>query len=86
MCAVDDPIQERISDRRIGDRAVPGVNGQLARDERRVPDAPLVDDLEQLTRLAPAECGEAPVVEQQQIGLAERAHEPRVGAVAFWPG
>lgn len=35
MGIVDDAIQQGIGDRRVWDRAVPGIDGELAGDERR---------------------------------------------------
>ena len=58
------------------------VDGELAGDQRRAAAIAVLDDLHQIAPLVGGEPVRAPVVEDQQIGLDQRAEQPREAAVA----
>ena len=64
------------------DQVVPAIDRDLAGDEGSAAAVAVFDDLEQVAALLGPERLEAPVVEDQQLDTAERAHQTRVAAVA----
>jgi len=66
----------------IAHELVPVVDRDLARDERCAATAAILDHLEQIATLAVAQWGQAPVIEDEQVGLRERLHQFSVGPIA----
>jgi len=79
---MDEPIEDRIAKRGVADELVPVVDGHLAGDEGGPPRAPIFDHFEQIAALAIAERGQAPIIEDQEVGLRELLEEAPVGAIA----
>ena len=74
------PVEDRVGDRRVADPAVPLFDGQLMRDDRRPLTSKVLDDLEEVGARRRIEAARAPIVENQDIGsrqvgepVAERA-------------
>lgn len=79
---MDEPIQDGIAKRGVADELVPVVDGDLAGDEGRAATAAIFDDLEEIAALAIAERSQAPIIEDQEVGLRKLLEEPPVRAVA----
>ena len=82
MRVVDEAIQDGVGVSRIPNNLVPGGQGELGGDDRRSAPVSLLEDFEQVVTSASIERFEAEVVEDEQIGPAERLDEPRMAAVA----
>ena len=78
---VHEPVEDRVPEGGIADHVVPVLDGQLAGDERRPAAGAIFDELQQIAPFAVAERREAPVVQDQEIGLGQRLHHLAVGAV-----
>jgi len=64
---MDNPIEDRIGDRRIAEVLVPAIGGQLTRDDRGSRAIAIVEDLQEVLPLRVFERGDAPVIENQDI-------------------
>ncbi len=78
---VHEPVEDGIAKRGVPDAGVPVFDGQLTGDQGGAASDPILDQLEQIPPFAVAEWGQAPVVEDEQIGLREGLHQLPVGAV-----
>ena len=65
------PIEDRVGDRRVADPAVPVLDRQLVREDRRALTGPVVDDLEEVRAGRRVDAAGAPVVEDQDVGAGE---------------
>ena len=79
---VDEAIEDGVGEGRLADDLVPRVDRQLAGDQRRAGAVAVLDDLHEIAPLVGDEAVRAPVVEDQQIGLGQRAEQTREAAVA----
>src|SRR5712691_5816109 len=61
---------------------VPGIDRQLAGDQRRAGAITVLDDLHEVAPLVGREPVWAPVIKDQQIGLGKRAEQTREAAVS----
>ena len=77
-----EPIEDRIAKRGVADELVPVVDGHLTGEEGGPPAAAIFDDFQEIAALAIAEWRQAPIVEDQEVGLRELLQQPSVGAVA----
>jgi hypothetical protein len=82
MGAMDDAVENGVSQRGITDDFMPAIDGDLAGDQQRPPVVAIVDDLEQITTLFGIERFRPPIVDDQQAGAFERGHQPRQPAFA----
>ncbi|EGV20644.1 hypothetical protein ThimaDRAFT_0422 [Thiocapsa marina 5811] len=78
---VDQSVEDRIGEGGIPDQVVPMLEGQLAGDERGALAVAVVEQLEQIAPSLGVQPHEPPVVDQQQIGVGEAAHELGEAAV-----
>jgi len=83
---VDQAIEDGVCEGRVADDFMPGVDGELAGDDGRLPAVAVLEDLEQVAAFDGCERGEAPVVEDQQVHAGERLEHPCVAAVAAGDG
>src|SRR5262249_35701848 len=66
------PIEDRVGERRVADRGVPGADGQLTGDDGGAPVVALLDDLKQVTAVTVGWRQQSPVVEHQNLGARQR--------------
>ena len=77
MGAVNDAVEDRITERGIGDHLVPFTDRDLAGDQQRAALVAIVDDLEQIAALLGIERLRPPIVDDQQPDAFERGQQPR---------
>ena len=77
--AVNDAVEDRVTERGIGDHLVPFADGNLAGDQQRPAVVSVVDDLEQIAALLGIERLRPPIVDDQEPDAFERSEERRVG-------
>lgn len=77
MSAMDDAVENGVSQGRIANDLMPAIGGELAGDQQGSPLVAIVDDLEQITTLFGIERFRPPIVDDQQAGTFERGHQPR---------
>ncbi len=79
---MDEAVEDRIGERRAGDHVVPSIDRHLAGDEDRSGVDAILDDFEEIARLLDGDRFRPPIVEDEQLGAGERAHELAVTSVA----
>ena len=79
---VDDAIEDGVCVGGIADQLVPFVNGDLAGDDRRSAAIALFENLEEIVTRSGIERLEAPVVEDEQLHVAERPLDAGISTVA----
>ena len=67
VSVVDEPVEDGVSDGRIGDDIVPIFDRHLAGDDGRSALVAIVDDFEEIATLLAGERREAPIVKDEQI-------------------
>src|SRR4029077_2318933 len=82
MGAMDDAVENGVSQGGITDDFMPAIDRDLAGDQQRPPVVTVVDDLEQIAALLGIERFRPPIVDDQQAGAFERGHQPRQPAFA----
>jgi hypothetical protein len=82
MGIMHEAVEDRVGEGRITDDLVPGIDRQLAGDQRRTGAITVLDDLHKVAPLVGREPVWAPVIEDQQIGLGKRAEQTREAAVS----
>ena len=82
MGVVNETIQDGVSVSGIPDNVMPGGQRKLGGDDCRPASVSLLEDFKKVMAGAGVEGFEAEVVEDEQIGPAERLDEPRMAAVA----
>jgi len=70
---VDDPVEDRVGERRNPDHVVPAVDRNLAGDDERALVIAVFDDFEQIARLFGRQGFGPPVVQNKQLGACDRA-------------
>jgi hypothetical protein len=60
---VHQPIEDRVGERGVADRVVPGADGELTGDDGGAAVVAILDDLEQVAAMAVGQSQEPPVVE-----------------------
>ena len=78
---VDEPVEDGVGDRRVGDDVVPVVDGKLAGDDGAATAVAVVDDLEDVATLLGGHARQAPVVEDQQLDARKVLQEAYVAPV-----
>ena len=79
---VNDAVEYRVGDGRIADQVVPAVDRDLAGDDGGGAAVALLEDFEEVAALLRAKRLETPVVEDEELDAAERAHQARIATVA----
>ena len=82
MGVVDEAIQDGVGIGGITDDAVPGGYGELAGGDRRSTAGTVFEDFKQIVTGLFVEWLEAPVVQYQQLNMAQGALQPGVSAIA----
>jgi hypothetical protein len=82
MGIVDQAVEDGIGVGRIADEIVPFVDRQLAGDEDRAPAVSGFEDFEEIVAGARIQRSKPPIIEDEELNAAERAHETRIAAVA----
>src|SRR6266446_1705508 len=82
MGAMDDAVENGVSQGGIANDFMPAIGRELAGDQQGSPVVAIVDDLEQITTLFGIERFRPPIVDDQQAGAFERGHQPRQAAFA----
>lgn len=83
---MDEPIQDRIAKSRIANQVMPVFEGELAGHEGGPAVVAVLEDFEQVASFEVAEGGQAPVVEDEEVGLGERCEAGAIGAVGAREG
>ena len=82
MGVMHEAVEDSVGEGRIADDLVPGIDRQLAGDQRRTGAITVLDDLHEVAPLVGREPVWAPVIKDQQIGLGKRAEQTREAAVS----
>ena len=83
---MDQPVADGVGEGGVADDLVPGLDRELAGDERRSALVAVLDHLQEVAALLVLEGSEAPVVDDQKLGARQTRQEPAVGAVAAGDG
>ena len=83
---VEQPVEDGVPEGWITDEVVPVLDGDLACEDGAAPGVAVVEDLEEVVSGLSGECGEPPVIEDEQPGSGESLDELGVGAVAAGEG
>src|SRR2546430_11765074 len=86
MGAMDDAIENGVGQGGIANDLMPAIDRDLAGDQQGSPVVAIIDDLEQIAALLGIERLRPPIVDDQQAGAFERAHQPRQPGLAAGPG
>ena len=81
MRIVVDPVADGISDGRLAEMVVPLHRGELAGDDGGARAVAVLEDLEHVAALTVSRRCQAPVVDDQHVGLGQLCEEARVGAI-----
>ena len=81
MGMVDQPVEDGIAKRGVPDARVPVFDGQPTGDQRGPTADAILDQFEQIAAFPVAEGGQAPVVQDEEVGLGEGQHQLPVGAI-----
>ena len=82
MRVVDQAIHDRVAEGGIADAFVPVLDRYLTGQQRGPAARAILDHLQQIASFPVADRGEAPVIEDQEIGLAELRKHLAVRAIA----
>ena len=83
MRAMDDAVEDGVSQGWVADHLMPAVDRDLTGDQQRAAVVAVVDDLEQIAtllgveRFRPPIPGSSPGTDDQQTGAFERGQHPR---------
>src|SRR5579884_2006955 len=80
MRTVNDAVEDRVTERGIGDHLVPFTDRDLAGDQQRAAVVAVIDNLEQVTALLGIERLWSPVVDDQEPDAFERGQKARQAA------
>lgn len=75
MGVVHDPVEDGIRERGFTDHVVPGVQWQLAGDDRRPGFVSIFDDFHEIAALRGGQPVRSPVVEDEQLGFGQTAEQ-----------
>jgi hypothetical protein len=78
---VDDAVEDGVGQDGIADHIAPAVDYELTADQGSAAAVAFFGDLEQVMTLFGTEGFEAPVVEDEELDAAERAHQSRIPSV-----
>lgn len=65
----------------IADDFMPVLQGELAGDQGGLPTMPILEDFEEIPTLGIGERVEAVVVEDEEFGLLQAVHDPRIRSI-----
>ena len=82
MRAVQQPIEDGIGKRDLADVLMPVLDGQLTGDQRGAALVAILDHLHEVVALRAVQRLDAPVVDDQQVGLQKLPHQSCIAAVA----
>ena len=82
MGAMDDAVENGVGQGGIANDFMPAIDRDLAGDQQRSSVVAIINDLEQIAALLGIERFRPPIVDNQQAGAFERAHQPRQPAFA----
>ncbi len=77
------PVEDRIAQRRIADQCMPFAHRHLAGDQRRAVAVAVIQQLKHVAPLRGCKRCQAPVVQDQQVGLGVAGHQFGEAAVAM---
>ena len=83
---MNEPIEDGVGVSWVADESMPFVDGDLAGEDGRAAPVALLEDFVEVTTRAGVERFEAPIVEDQELGTVEAAHDAGVAAVATGQG
>src|SRR3972149_3217780 len=81
MGLVDQAVENRIGKGGVADAVVPVFKGELTGHEGGAAAVAVFEDFEQVAAFAVREGREAPIVENEEVGLGEGGEELAVGAI-----
>src|SRR5665213_4181180 len=79
---MNDAVEDRVTERGIGDHLVPFTDGDLAGDQQRAAFIAVIDDFEQIAALFSTERLRSPVVDDQQPDAFECCQQARQATLA----
>src|SRR5271165_252917 len=82
VSVVDEPVQDGVGVGRVAYNPMPAVHGKLGRDHRGAATVALFEDFQEIVTGGRVERLQPPIVEDQEIGAAETAHEAGMTAIA----
>ena len=82
MGAMDDAVENGVSQGRIANDLMPAISRELAGDQQGSPVVAIVDDLEQIAALVGSERFGSPVVKDEEIDALERRDQASETAFA----
>ena len=82
MGVVEKAIEDCVPEGGIADDFVPVVNGHLAGEQGSTSTVAIIEDLQKIMACQVVEGGEAPVVEEEEMGSCEALQEPNSGSIA----
>jgi hypothetical protein len=86
MGVVDDAIEDGVGVGRIADDLVPFIDGDLAGEDSRTATVALFEDFLEVAAGAGVEGVETPIVEDEELGAVEAAHDAGIAAVTACQG
>ena len=78
---MDEAVEDRVPEGGVADQVVPVLDQDLAGDEGGALAGTILDDFEEVPSFAIAHGGEAPIVQDEQIGFGVLLEEAAIGAV-----
>src|SRR5271165_7117631 len=82
MSVMNEPVEDGVGVGRVANDPMPAVHGKLGRDHRRAAAVALFEDFQEIVTGGRVERLQPPIVEDQEIGAAETAHEAGMTAIA----
>ena len=82
MGAMNDAVEDRVTERGVGDHLVPFTDRDLAGDQQRPAVVAVVNDLEQIAALLGIKRLRPPIIDDQEPDAFERGEQPRQAALA----
>ena len=82
MSVVDETIQDGVGVGGIADDFVPAVDGKLGGDHRGAASVALFEDFQEIMAGGGVERLKPPIVEDEKVGAAEIAQDPRMASIA----
>src|SRR5207344_128141 len=86
MAGVEEAVTDRIGEGGIADEVVPLGDGKLAGEDGRPGTVPVVQELEEVPTILPAEGIEPPVVDEQDIDPRQLGEQAEIGPIGAGQG
>ena len=80
---MDEAVQDRVGQGRIPQSLMPVLDRQLTGDHRGPAIMAVFEELQQVAAVFITERGQAPVIENEDIGLGQGRHELPITSIAF---